>query len=154
MNPTCKQCGKREVEDARACYATPVCFACLPEPRPLNTAWSLPAEWLAEMAEVLEHVRHEDSAPLRLTPKLLLELVGALREEKDHWQKRAESAEFSLGVSQDECALLRQNEPLPRCNQCGAHREPWQDRDETRCPKHAVPEPYSSCDGTLEKPNA
>ena len=112
MNPTCKQCGKREVEDARVCFATPVCFACLPEPRPLNTAWSLPAEWLAEMAEILEHVRHEDSAPLRLTPKILLELVGALREEKDHWQKRAEAAEFSLGVSQDECALLRQNEAI------------------------------------------
>ena len=28
MNPICKQCGQREVEDARVCYATPVCFAC------------------------------------------------------------------------------------------------------------------------------
>lgn len=43
-------------------------------------------------------------------------------------------------------------EPLPRCNQCGAPREPWQDRDETRCPMHAVPEPYSSCDGKLQMP--
>lgn len=32
MNPICKQCGKREVEDARVCYATPVCFKCLPPP--------------------------------------------------------------------------------------------------------------------------
>lgn len=35
MNPICKQCGKREVEDARVHYATPVCFACLPPPEPL-----------------------------------------------------------------------------------------------------------------------
>ena len=45
-------------------------------------------------------------------------------------------------------------EPLPRCNQCGEVRAPWQSADETRCPMHAVPEPYSSCDGTLEMPNA
>lgn len=112
MNPTCKQCGQREVEDARACYATPVCFACLPPPIPLNTAWSLSAVWLADMAEVLEHVRHEDGAPKRLTPALLLELVGVLREDRDDWKKRAESAEFSLDASRDECASLRQNEAV------------------------------------------
>jgi len=32
---TCKQCGKREVEPQRECYATPVCYACLPPPEPL-----------------------------------------------------------------------------------------------------------------------
>lgn len=31
----CRNCGKREVEPERECYATPVCFACLPPPRPL-----------------------------------------------------------------------------------------------------------------------
>lgn len=31
-------------------------------------------------------------------------------------------------------------EPLQRCNQCGAVREPWQAADETRCPMHAVPD--------------
>ena len=36
-----------------------------------------------------------------------------------------------------------------RCNQCGRRREPWQSKDDARCPMHAVPEPYSSCDGTL-----
>lgn len=34
----CKQCGVREVEEARRCYATPVCYACLPPPRPLPIA--------------------------------------------------------------------------------------------------------------------
>lgn len=32
----CKQCS-REVEPERRCYATPVCFACLPPPEPLST---------------------------------------------------------------------------------------------------------------------
>ena len=32
MNPICKQCGNREVEDARVSYATPVCYTCLPPP--------------------------------------------------------------------------------------------------------------------------
>jgi hypothetical protein len=36
---------------------------------------------------------------------------------------------------------------------CGEVRAAWQSEDETRCPNHAVPEPYSSCDGTLEMPN-
>jgi hypothetical protein len=31
----CKQCGVREVEESRKCYATPVCYACLPPPNPL-----------------------------------------------------------------------------------------------------------------------
>lgn len=94
MNPTCKQCGQREVEDARVCYATPVCFACLPPPAPLNTAWSLPAEWLADMADALEHVRHEDGAPKLLTREILLELVNELREDRDHWKLRAEQAAY------------------------------------------------------------
>lgn len=34
MTPTCRQCGSR-VEKERADYATPMCFACLPPPRPL-----------------------------------------------------------------------------------------------------------------------
>lgn len=38
MNPICKQCGKREVEEARVIYATPVCFACLPPPAQLPVA--------------------------------------------------------------------------------------------------------------------
>lgn len=31
----CKQCGG-DAEEARRCYATPVCFSCLPPPRPLK----------------------------------------------------------------------------------------------------------------------
>jgi hypothetical protein len=33
----CKQCGG-VVEEERRCYATPVCFACLPPPKPLPIA--------------------------------------------------------------------------------------------------------------------
>ena len=118
MNPICKQCGQREVEDARVCFATPVCFACLPPPRPLNTAWSLPAVWLADMAEALEHVRHEDSAPKLLTPDVLLGLVNELREDRDHWKKRAESAEYALGPYL-----------CPKCQKCLSQQE----LDHTMC---------------------
>lgn len=31
----CKQCSTREVEESRLTWATPVCFACLPPPKPL-----------------------------------------------------------------------------------------------------------------------
>ena len=31
----CRQCGTSYVEKARECYATPVCYACLPPPKPL-----------------------------------------------------------------------------------------------------------------------
>jgi hypothetical protein len=95
MNPKCKQCGQREVEDARVCFATPVCFACLPPPTLLTTAWSVSAVWLADMADALEHVRHEDSAPKLLTPDVLLGLVLELREDRDSLRKRGEAAEFS-----------------------------------------------------------
>lgn len=33
----CKQCGGL-AEEVRRCYATPVCFACLPPPKPLPVA--------------------------------------------------------------------------------------------------------------------
>lgn len=39
-----------------------------------------------------------------------------------------------------------------RCDQCGKPREDWQDPRDRRCSWHAMPEPYSSCDGTLQKP--
>ena len=96
MNPICKQCGKVEVEDARTCYATPVCFACLPPPKPLNTAWSLSAVWLADAAKILGHVRRFGGAPKGLTPDVLLDLVRDLCDERDHWRLRAESAEYAL----------------------------------------------------------
>jgi hypothetical protein len=40
-------------------------------------------------------------------------------------------------------------EVAERCDQCGTPRQCWQDAQDTRCPNHALPEPYSSCDGTL-----
>jgi len=40
MDPIiCMQCGKREVEKARRCWATPVCYTCLPPPKPLPINW-------------------------------------------------------------------------------------------------------------------
>jgi hypothetical protein len=95
-NPICKQCNACYVEDERADYATPVCFACLPKPRPLNTAWSMNAELLVDLAEALGHVRGEDSAPLRLTPAVLLDLVRALRDNRDHWRNLAQFAARAL----------------------------------------------------------
>ena len=109
MNPTCKQCGQREVEDARVCYATPVCFACLPPPLPLNTAWSLSAVWMADMADALEHIRHEDGGPKLLKPDVLLGLVNELREDRDHWKLRAEQAEYvHAGCDQERAILAEQ----------------------------------------------
>jgi hypothetical protein len=34
-NTFCRACGK-DVEEARRCYAIPVCYACLPPPEPLK----------------------------------------------------------------------------------------------------------------------
>ena len=36
------------------------------------------------------------------------------------------------------------------CDQCGTKRQAWQSAEDTRCPNHAMPEPYSSCDGVLK----
>lgn len=66
-------------------------------PKPPNTAWSLPAEWLTDMADMLEWVRHEDGAPKRLTPDLLLELVRDLRDDRDYWRGHAAAATFAAG---------------------------------------------------------
>lgn len=35
----CRHCSKREVEENRRDWATPVCFACLPPPPPLPVSW-------------------------------------------------------------------------------------------------------------------
>jgi len=94
MNPTCKQCGKVEVEDARTHYETPVCFTCLPPPRLLNTVWSLPPTWMVDAAKLLGHVPHFDGAPKRLTPDVLLGLVRDLRDDRDYCRQRAESAHY------------------------------------------------------------
>lgn len=124
MNPICKQCGQREVEDARVCYATPVCFACLPPPLPLNTAWSLSAVWMADMADVLEHVRHEDGGPKLLTPDVLLGLVNELREDRDHWKLRAERAEYALPSTPGALVI----ETPYQCRVCGGTgRNPMSD---------------------------
>ncbi len=52
----CKQCGKREVEPERECYATPVCFTCLPPPKPLPVA-AWPSSRAAIRLGMLREVR-------------------------------------------------------------------------------------------------
>ena len=53
--------------------------------------------WLADAAEALGEVRPEDSAPLALNWTQVIEAIHELREGREHWKKRAESAEYALG---------------------------------------------------------
>ena len=42
---------------------------------------------------------------------------------------------------------------VQECDRCGAKREPWQDPQDIRCPRHAIPGSDPSCDGTLHAPS-
>ena len=53
--------------------------------------------WLADAAEALGEVRPEDGAPLALNWTQVIDAIHELREDRDHWKKRAESAEYALG---------------------------------------------------------
>lgn len=44
MGIVCKQCGIRDVEKTRECYATPVCYRCLPPPAPLPVRYTVSQE--------------------------------------------------------------------------------------------------------------
>lgn len=52
--------------------------------------------WLGDAAEALGEVRPEDGAPLALNWTQVIEAIHELREDRDHWKKRAESAEYAL----------------------------------------------------------
>lgn len=52
--------------------------------------------WLADAAEALGEVRPVDGAPLALNWTQVLAAIGDMREERDEWKKRAESAEYAL----------------------------------------------------------
>jgi hypothetical protein len=52
--------------------------------------------WLADAADALGEVRPEDGAPLALNWTQVLAAIGDMREERDEWKKRAESAEYAL----------------------------------------------------------
>ena len=52
--------------------------------------------WLADAAEALGEVRPEDGAPLALNWTQVIAAIHELREDRDHWKKRAESAEYAL----------------------------------------------------------
>ena len=56
--------------------------------------------WLADAAEALGEVRPEDGAPLALNWTQVLAAIGDMREERDEWKKRAESAEYALEAQQ------------------------------------------------------
>lgn len=73
------------------------------------------------------------------------QIGGAPRATKRHCD-RVEAGEIvkAAQVLRDLGLLLAE-----RCDQCGAPRADFQHAEETRCPNHALPEPYSSCDGTL-----
>mgnify|MGYP001584747356 FL=1 len=63
--------------------------------------------WLADAAEALGEVRPEDGAPLALNWTQVIEAIHELREDRDHWKKRGEAAEFSLSMCRDELAAIR-----------------------------------------------
>ena len=52
--------------------------------------------WLEDAAEALGEVRPGDGAPLVLNWTQVIEAIHELREDRDHWKKRAESAEYAL----------------------------------------------------------
>jgi len=58
--------------------------------------------WLADAAEALGRVRPCDGAPLALNWNQVLQEIHELRDERDHWKKRAESAEYALTPFLDE----------------------------------------------------
>lgn len=60
MNPICKACGWRIVEDARVRYMTPVCFACIP----LHEPELLPEElWVTKAIHWQPHYDGELRSP-------------------------------------------------------------------------------------------
>jgi hypothetical protein len=61
--------------------------------------------WLSDVAEALGLVRPSDGAPLALNWTQALEEIRDLRDDRDHWKKRAEQAEYAID--------------LPRCKHCG-----------------------------------
>lgn len=63
--------------------------------------------WLADAAEALGEVRPEDGAPLALNWTQVIEAIHELREDQDHWKRRAEAAEYALA------AYL-----CPKCSTC------------------------------------
>lgn len=52
--------------------------------------------WLSDAAEALGECRPEDGAPLALNWTQVIAAIHELREDRDHWRKRAESAEYAL----------------------------------------------------------
>lgn len=68
---------------------------------------SLAPPWLADAAEALGEVRPDDGAPLALHWTQVITAIHELREDRDHWKKRGEAAEFSLSMCRDELAAIR-----------------------------------------------
>lgn len=68
-----------------------ICWDCADEAGK-DPPWS----WLSDMAEALGEVRPEDGAPLALNWTQVVAAIHDMREERDEWKKRAESAEYAL----------------------------------------------------------
>lgn len=82
------------------------------------------------------------------------DLIEALGEACDWVETGSEIIEGELGDIDGDCKEARERIaawraliPKEKCNQCGAERQEWQPKEETRCPNHA--NPLGSCDGVL-----
>jgi len=64
--------------------------------RERDAAHAAAPPWLADAAEALGEVRSSDGAPLALNWTQVLAAIGDMREDRDEWKKRAESAEYAL----------------------------------------------------------
>jgi hypothetical protein len=71
-----------------------------------RTMWSLSAEWLADMAATLGHVRDEDGAPTLLTPELLLERVRDIASNNDYHRRIARAYQETAESRADDIRQL------------------------------------------------
>ena len=95
MSPRCEKHGKH----------AGICWDCADE------AGKGPP-WLSDAAAALGEVRPDDGAPLALNWTQVINAIHELREDRDHWKKRAESAEYALGPYL-----------CPKCQTCLAPQE-------------------------------
>ena len=54
---------------------------------------------LADIAEALGEVRETDGAPWALSWEQVVDAIHEMREERDEWKRRAESAESALRMA-------------------------------------------------------
>jgi hypothetical protein len=116
MNPTYEELRAWCHGEMRAASDTPIYKRADTILKLLDVATMPP--WLADAAEALGEVRPEDGAPLALNWTQVIAAIHELREDRDHWKQRAESAEYALGPYL-----------CPKCQKCLAPQE----LDHTMC---------------------